>query len=106
MCLTAEHVYSDHRSLGLPLCGTSGGLGGWGVRHDFLAVWSAGMISSAINTLMALEESGPFLSHLFIVTTPRGYYVTLSLVLFSFLVRSWFDTQDATLNVFLFDLTL
>ena len=65
MCLTAEHVYSDHRSLGLPLCGTSGGLGGWGVRHDFLAVWSAGMISSAINTLMALEESGPFLSHLF-----------------------------------------
>ena len=64
------------------------------------------MISSAINTLMALEESGPFLSHLFIVTTPRGYYVTLSLVLFSFLVRSWFDTQDATLNVFLFDLTL
>ena len=40
----------------------SGGLGGWGVRHDFLAVWSAGMISSAINTLMALEESGPFLS--------------------------------------------
>ena len=67
MCLTAEHVYSDHRSLGLPLCGTSGGLGGWGVRHDFLAVWSAGMISSAINTLMALEESGPFLSHLFII---------------------------------------
>ena len=48
----------------------SGGLGGWGVRHDFLAVWSAGMISSAINTLMALEESGPFLSHLFIVTNP------------------------------------
>ena len=70
MCLTAEHVYSDHRSLGLPLCRTSGGLGGWGVRHDFLAVWSAGMISSAINTLMALEESGPFLSHLFIVTNP------------------------------------
>ena len=53
-----------------PLYGTSGDPEGGGVRHDFLAVWSAGMISSAINTLMALEESGPFLSHLFIVTNP------------------------------------
>ena len=50
-CLIAEHVYSDNRSLGLLLCGTSGGLGGWGVRHLsglVLAVWSALMISSAI----------------------------------------------------------
>ena len=46
--LLAEHVYSDSRLL---LCGTSGGLGGWGVRHLsglVLAVWSALMISSAI----------------------------------------------------------
>ena len=34
-------------------------------RYEFQAVWSAGMISSAINMLMTLEESGPFLSHLF-----------------------------------------
>ena len=70
-CLIAEHVYSDNRSLGLLLCGTSGGLGGWGVRHlyDFRqAVWSALMISSATNTMMILGESGPFLSLLFIVT--------------------------------------
>ena len=36
-----------------------------------------------------------------LLLSPRGNYVTLSLVLLSFLVRSWFDTQDATLNVYL-----
>ena len=62
------------------------------------AVWSALMISSAINTMMILVESGPSLSLMFIVIIPSWEYVTLSLVLFSDMVRSWCDNQDATLN--------
>ena len=61
--------------------------------YDFRqAVWSALMISSATNTKMILGESGPFLSLLFIVTTPCGNYVTLS----KFSSHTWFDLGVTT----------
>ena len=47
------------------LYGISGDREGWGVRNLYYfrqAIWSALMISSAINTMMILVENGPSLS--------------------------------------------
>ena len=60
-----------------PLYRTSDGPEGWGVRHSgFQTVWSALMISLAINTLMILGESGPFLS-LYSYKIIRYYLMTM-----------------------------
>ena len=97
-CLIAEHVYSDNRSLGLLLCGTSGGLGGWGVRHLsglVLAVWSALMISSAITWWRCGSEWSVY-CHLFHYI----YIIYIFLFLYTAQLR-FYDWVDQAILAFL-----
>ena len=62
------HVYLDNRSLGLSYMEQVAArkVEESGTYYFRQAVWSALMISSAINTMMILVESGPSLSLMFI----------------------------------------
>ena len=82
-----------HCSLGLPLIEQVA------VRH---LVKLFGLLWWLVSyyTMMIWERVVRFCHILFIVATLHGIYVTLSLVLFVDMVRSWLDNQDASLNGF------